>query len=171
MNTCLTLRCTLLGTIGTVMLTMLLLLKFLALKLLILKYLGLQGMLLMLLMVMWLLPILKFLVLKFPVLKLLMMKFLVLMVTVRRMIDLPKQKKIVLQLWCYSGLESATSRLDVPKVFQELGYIDPKKARLRLPYQSVPPNIQPQAVAATKPKPKPKPVARQLSMNAFLAQK
>ena len=60
--------------------------------------------------------------------------------------------------------------LNVPKVFQELGYIDPKKARLHIPYQFVPPNIQLQAVAVAKPKPKPKPVARQLSMNAFLAQ-
>ena len=167
------------------------LLKFLTLKLLILKYLGLQGMLLKLLIVMWLLEllilkflVLKFLMLKFLVLKLLMMTFLVLkllMVTAHRSmyvrhmehkgkLTAAHQRNLFVEL-CYSGLEPATSRLDVPKVFQELGYIDPKKARLCIPYQFVPPNIQPQAVAAAKPKPKPKPDAWQLSMNAFLAQK
>ena len=45
------------------------------------------------------------------------------------------------------------------------------KAKLRVPYQFVPPEIQPQNVAAAKPKPKPKPAARQPSMAAFLAQK
>ena len=66
-----------------------------------------------------------------------------------------QQRNLFVEL-CYSGLESATSHHDVPKVFQELGYIDPKKARLRIPYVFVSPNIQPQAVAATKPKPRPK---------------
>ena len=80
-----------------------------------------------------------------------------------------QQRNLFVEL-CYSGLESATSRLNVPKIFHELGYIDPKKAQLRIPYQFVPPSIQPQAVAAAKPKPEPKPIARQLSMNAFLAQ-
>ena len=70
-----------------------------------------------------------------------------------------------------SGLESGTTRLDGPKVFQELGYTHPKKARLHIPYQFLPPSIQLQVVAAAKPKPKPKPVAQQLSMNAFLARK
>ena len=81
-----------------------------------------------------------------------------------------QQRNLFVEL-CYSGLESATARLDVPKIFQELGYIDPKKTQLCIPYQFLPPNIQPQAVAAAKPKPKPKPVAWQLSMNAFLARK
>ena len=70
-----------------------------------------------------------------------------------------------------SGLTAATANLDVPATFRDLGYIDPSKAKLRIPYQFAPPEVQPQNVAAAKPKPKPKAGARQLSMATFLAPK
>ena len=68
-----------------------------------------------------------------------------------------------------SGLDSATASLNVAAVFQDLGFIDPKKAKLRIPYHFVPPDIQPQAVANAKSKPKPNLAPRQLSMNASVA--
>ena len=68
---------------------------------------------------------------------------------------------------CYSGVTAATANLDVPPIFRDLGYIDPSKAKLRIPYQFAPPEVQPQNVAPAKPKPKPKAGARQLSMATF----
>ena len=56
--------------------------------------------------------------------------------------------------FCYNGLVTATSTLDVPKAFQELGYIDPTKAKLRAPFQFLPLVVP--AGDAQPPKPKPK---------------
>ena len=71
----------------------------------------------------------------------------------------------------YSSLDAATTRLDVPGLFQDLGYIAPTKAKLCIPHQFVPPGIRSQNVTAAKPKPKPKLAAQQLLMAASLAQK
>ena len=73
--------------------------------------------------------------------------------------------------FCYSGLTAATANLDVPPILWDLGYINPSKAKLRIPYRFAPPEVQPQNVAAAKPKPKPKAGARHLSMATFLARK
>ena len=81
-----------------------------------------------------------------------------------------QQRDLFVEL-CYSGLTAATANLDVPAIFRDLGYIDPSKAKLRIPYQFAPPEVQPQNAAAAKPKPKPKARARQLSMATFLAPK
>ena len=81
-----------------------------------------------------------------------------------------QQRNLFVEL-CYSGLDAATASLHVAAVFYDLGYIDPKKAEFRIPYQCVPLEIQmlPQDVAPAKPKPKPKPAAWRLFMNVFVA--
>ena len=79
-----------------------------------------------------------------------------------------QQRDLFVEL-CYSGLTAATANLDVPAIFPDLGYIDPSKAKLRIPYQFAFQEVQPRKSAAAKPKPKPKAGARQLSMATFLA--
>ena len=53
-----------------------------------------------------------------------------------------QQRDLFVEL-CYSGLTAATANLDVPAIFRDLGYIDPSKAKLRIPYQFAPPEVQP----------------------------
>ena len=87
-----------------------------------------------------------------------------------------KHKPTVAHAWnvlvdfCHNALVTATSTLDVPKVFQELGYIDPTKAKLPVSFQFPLPAVLAGDALPPKPKPKsePKPVARQLSMASFL---
>ena len=43
--------------------------------------------------------------------------------------------------FCYNGIATATCTSDVLKVFQELGYIDPTEAKLRVRFQFVPPVV------------------------------
>ena len=81
-----------------------------------------------------------------------------------------QQRDLFVEL-CYSGLTAAAANLDVPAIFRDLGYIDPSKAKLRIPDQCAPPEVKLQNVAAAKPKPKPKAGARQLSMATFLPPK
>ena len=57
------------------------------------------------------------------------------------MLTAAQQRNLFVDL-CYSGLDAATASLDVAAVFPCVGYIDPKKAKLRIPYQFVPPEIQ-----------------------------
>ena len=76
--------------------------------------------------------------------------------------------------FCYTGHHNAVNALDVPTLFQDLGYIDPRKLKLCVAFQfDVPQRAElPRGDAsAPKPKPKanPKPVSRQLSMSAFLS--
>ena len=59
--------------------------------------------------------------------------------------------------FCYNGLVPATSTLGVPKVFQELGYIDPTKAKVHVPFQFLPPAVPAGDVQPPKPKPKARP--------------
>ena len=77
--------------------------------------------------------------------------------------------------FCCGSLTAATTSLDVPAVFRDLGYIDPTKVKLQIPYQFVPPQVhkqvQLQGAPAAKPKPKPKAAARKLSMATFLTPK
>ena len=64
----------------------------------------------------------------------------------------------------YRGLCAAEARINVPHVFKDLGYIDPSKVKLRIPFEFVPPPVPQQPVAngaQPKPKPKAKPVPRQ----------
>ena len=77
---------------------------------------------------------------------------------------------------CYTGHRNAVNLLDVPTLFQDLGYIDPTKLKLRVPFQfAIPQRAEPRRRDASapkpKPKPNPKPVSRQLSMSAFLSKK
>ena len=72
------------------------------------------------------------------------------------------------------GHQNAVNLLDVPTLFQDLGYIDPTKLKLRVPFQfAVPQRADlPRGDASApkpNPKPNPKPVSRQLSMSAFLS--
>ena len=76
--------------------------------------------------------------------------------------------------FCYIGHQNAVNLLDVPTVLQDLGYIDPTKLKLRVPFQfAIPQRAElPRGDASApkpKPKPNPKPVSRQLSMSAFLS--
>ena len=67
---------------------------------------------------------------------------------------------------CYRRLAEATQGLNVPKIFHDLGYVAPKEAKLRVPFQFVPPHHQVEgdhAPSAAKPKPKAAP--RQLTMS------
>ena len=102
----------------------------------------------------------KFLMMKFLVLKFLMLKFLMMKFLMLKVLNLLLFLRDLFVELCYSGLTAATANLDVPAIFQDLGYIDPSKAKLRIPYQFAPPEVQPQNVAAAKPKPKPKAGAR-----------
>ena len=71
----------------------------------------------------------------------------------------------------YRGLCAAEARINVPHVFKDLGYIDPSKVKLRIPFEFVPPPVPQQPVAngaQPKPKPKAKPVPRQLSITGFV---
>ena len=67
--------------------------------------------------------------------------------------------------------EIVEALLDVPKVFQELGYIDPMKAKLRVHFQFLTPAVPVGDALPPKPKPtaQPKLVARELSMASFLS--
>eukprot|EP00670_Eutreptiella_braarudii_P029154 CAMPEP_0174373648 /NCGR_PEP_ID=MMETSP0811_2-20130205/107995_1 /TAXON_ID=73025 ORGANISM="Eutreptiella gymnastica-like, Strain CCMP1594" /NCGR_SAMPLE_ID=MMETSP0811_2 /ASSEMBLY_ACC=CAM_ASM_000667 /LENGTH=105 /DNA_ID=CAMNT_0015522245 /DNA_START=209 /DNA_END=526 /DNA_ORIENTATION=- len=69
------------------------------------------------------------------------------------------QQRNLFDEFCYGGLTAATTSLGVPAIFRDLGYIDLTKVKLRVPYQSMPPQVQPQAAPAAKPKPKPKAAA------------
>ena len=74
--------------------------------------------------------------------------------------------------FCYTGHQNAVNLLDVPRLFQDLGYINPTKRKLRVPFQFAVPqraDLQRGDASAPKPKPKPnpKPVSRQLSMSHF----
>ena len=76
--------------------------------------------------------------------------------------------------FCYTGHQNAVNLLDVPTLFEDLGYIDPTKLKLRVPFQfAIPQRAEPPRGDASapkpKPKPNPKPVSRQLSMSAFLS--
>ena len=76
--------------------------------------------------------------------------------------------------FCYTRHQNAVNLLDVPTLFQDLGYIDLTKLKLRVPFQfAVPQRAElPRGDASApkpKPKPNPKPVSRQLSMSAFLS--
>ena len=78
------------------------------------------------------------------------------------------------RLFCYTGHQNAVNLLDVPTLFQDLGYIDPTKLKLRVPFQFAVPqraDLPRGDASAPQPKPKrnPKPVSRQLSMFAFLS--
>ena len=73
---------------------------------------------------------------------------------------------------CFQGLRDAANMVDVPKVFRDLGYIDPTQAKLRVPFKFSPPEpaepvVAPRAVA--KPKPKASAAPRQLSISNFFA--
>ena len=74
---------------------------------------------------------------------------------------------------CHRGVAEATQGLKVPKIFQDLSYINPKEAKSRVPFQFMSP--QPEVQGADCPPvaamPKPKAAARQLTMAAFLAKK
>ena len=75
--------------------------------------------------------------------------------------------------FCYTGHQNAVNLLDVPTLFQDLGYLDPTKLKLRVPFQFAVPQraeLTRRDASAPKPKPKPnpKPVSRQSSMSAFL---
>ena len=70
----------------------------------------------------------------------------------------------------YRGYMAALKRLNVPQTLEDLGYIDPTKVKLRIPFQFVPPAAP---VPAPKPKPKaiPKPIPKQMSIASFFGRR
>ena len=73
-------------------------------------------------------------------------------------------------LICHAGVHAALKRLNVPQTFQDLGYIDSTKIKLRIPFQFVPP-VAP--LPAPKPKPKAiaKPIPKQMSIASFFGRR
>ena len=73
----------------------------------------------------------------------------------------------------YNRVVEVTQGLKVPKIFYDLGWSNPKEAKLCVPFQYVPP--QPEGQKGTSctcgTKPKPKAAAWPLTMSAFLAKK
>ena len=66
---------------------------------------------------------------------------------------------------CYSPYMPAVTRVNVLQLFKDLGYLNPADAKLRVPFQFVPPVEVVHPAAA--PKPKPKAAPKRLSMTAF----
>ena len=67
---------------------------------------------------------------------------------------------------CYSGYMAAVKCVNVPRLFTDLGYLNPADVKLRVPFHFVPPVEVVQPVGA--PKPKPKAAPKRLSMASFL---
>ena len=73
----------------------------------------------------------------------------------------------------YRGVQAAVAKLNVPQLFQDLGYIDPAQAKLRVPYQFNPPVASADPLPVPKPKPKPHPKGqgpRQATLTSFFQQ-
>ena len=70
----------------------------------------------------------------------------------------------------YRGYMAALKRLNVPQTFQDLGYIDPTKVKLRIPFEFAPFAAP---LPAPKPKPKavPKPFPKQMSIAGFFGRR
>ena len=70
----------------------------------------------------------------------------------------------------YRAYMTALKRLNVPQTFQDLGYIDPTKVKLRIPFQFAPP-AAPQPAPKPKPKAVPKPFPKQMSIASFFGRR
>ena len=71
----------------------------------------------------------------------------------------------------YKGDMAAGSEIDVPKLFADVGYLEPAAAMLRVPFAFQPPAVAAPAALEPKPQPRcaPQHVQRQSAMTALFA--
>ena len=86
---------------------------------------------------------------------------------------MPSQWRNVFAEFSYTALTAATETLNVPELFQDLGYLDQKQVSLRVPFLFVPPTVaEVEAHVPAKPKAAPKPALKaarkQLSISSFV---